>query len=195
VRHSTFYIYYCRFSVAYLQKFVQYGLNVGDHLATNEKMSLLRSNPYDCTVTAERVAFFELMARLLFYVTSGEAEIRCLANNTDNPLWEVISFKVRTDSRISRGVTEFSMINFKKVKHIFPKKTSMKIRISVGSRRMEVYLLPELNGSIANGGSNIYSICFHGVLCVFVRPAVNLSVPNNGIIKIDHCRRVEFRPP
>ncbi len=118
MRHSTFYIYYCRFSVAYLQKFVQYGLNVGDHLVTNEKMSLLRSKPYNCTVTAERVAFFELMARLLFYVTSGEAEIRCMANNTDNPLLEVISFKIRTDNRISRGVTEFSTINFVEAKHL-----------------------------------------------------------------------------
>jgi len=130
VRHSTFYVYYCRFSVVYLQKFVQYGLNVGDHLATNEKISLLRSKPYNFTVTAERVAFFELMARLLFYVTSGEAEIRCLANNTDNPLLEVRSFKVHTDSRISRGVTEFNLINFIRAKYIFRKNKSMKVMIS-----------------------------------------------------------------
>jgi len=70
------------------------------------------------------------MARLLFYVTSGEAEIRCLANNTDNPLLEVRSFKVHTDSRISRGVTEFNLINFIRAKYIFRKNKSMKVMIS-----------------------------------------------------------------
>ena len=94
-------------------------------------MSLLRSKPYNCTVMAERVAFFELMAHLLFYVTAGEAEIHCLANNIDNPLLEVVSFKVNTNSRISRGVTEFSMINFIKAKYIFRENKSMKVRISV----------------------------------------------------------------
>ena len=104
----------------------------------NEKMSLLQSKPYNCTVTAERVAFFELMAQLLFYITSGEAEIRCLANNTNNPLLEVISLKVRTDSRISRGVTEFSTINFIKAKYMFPKKMSMKVKISAGGQLINV---------------------------------------------------------
>ena len=130
MRHSTFYLYYCRFSVSYLQKFVQYGINVGDHLAPTEKMSLLRSKPYNCTVTAERIALFELIARLLFYVSSGEAEIRCMANTADNPLFEVVSFKNHTDSRINRGVTEFNMIKFIKGAYIFPEKMSMKIRIN-----------------------------------------------------------------
>ena len=132
MRHSTFYVYYCRFSVAYLEKFVQY-LNVGDNLATNEKMSLLRSllrsKPYNCAVTAERVRFFELMAHMLFYITSGEAEIRCLADNTDNPLLTVVSFKVYADNRINRGVTEFSMTHFIKAKYMFSKNRSMRIKI------------------------------------------------------------------
>ena len=121
MRHSTFYVYYCRFSVAYLQKFVQYGVNVGDYLAPNEKISLLRSKPYNCAVTTERAAFFELMARLLFYVSSGEAEIRCLANNTDNPLLDVVSFKGNADGRISHGVTEFTTISFMRAKRMLPK--------------------------------------------------------------------------
>ena len=108
---------------------MQYGIDVGDHLAANERMSLLRSKPYNCAVTAERVAFFKLMAQLLFYVTSGEAEIRCLADNTDNPLLTVVSFKVYADNRINRGVTEFSMTHFIKAKYMFSKNRSMRIKI------------------------------------------------------------------
>ena len=79
---------------------------------------------------AERVAFFKLMAQLLFYVTSGEAEMRCMADNTDNPLLTVRSFRVHADNRIYYRVTEFNMTHFIKAKYMFSKSRSMKSRIN-----------------------------------------------------------------
>jgi len=97
----------------------------------NERMSRLRSKPYNYTVMAERVDFFELMAQLLFYVTFGEAEICCMVNTTNNPLLEVISLKECTDSRINCGVAEFSTTTFIEVKYIFSKKTLMKVSVDL----------------------------------------------------------------
>jgi len=92
-RHVGYYLYYCRFDVRYLQQVVKYGLDAGEHLERLNvpKARLLRSKPYNICVTSERVGFFKLFAYLLFYLSSGQAEIRYLAKNEKNPLWQVTS--------------------------------------------------------------------------------------------------------
>ena len=97
-RHAIFYLYDCRFSNSYLQNFVTYGIDLDEN--STETVSLLKSRPYNIFKTSDRVDCFKLIAYLIFYLNSGEAEIRYLKNDATNPLWRVALSHFVDDCRV-----------------------------------------------------------------------------------------------
>ena len=62
----------------------------GMHKHGVETVKLIRSKAYDMFERRGRIGFFEQLAKVLFYVNSGKAEILYLSDNPLNPLWAVM---------------------------------------------------------------------------------------------------------
>jgi len=85
-------IYYCKFPNQYLADISKFGKKFLTHPNRNfrGKVKLLRTNKYSLRNTGERVAIFKLIAKLLWYLISGESRVGFLYNYPDNPLHDIV---------------------------------------------------------------------------------------------------------
>src|SRR5215470_1974519 len=59
LRHTTFYLYYCKFTSEYLTAVVQHGVDAGNHIPSRQKLKLERTRGYDFRKAADRGEFTE----------------------------------------------------------------------------------------------------------------------------------------
>src|SRR5579859_2875205 len=81
------YFYYCRFPKTYVDAYVKYGIQLSEK--SEESVTMIQSDGYDLFKRRGRVECFKLLAKLLFYLVSGQADILYLKNDRVNPLWKV----------------------------------------------------------------------------------------------------------
>jgi len=86
--HNVFYIYYAKFSNAYLSEIVRHGANFRQK--SKKCVTLHRSRKYYMQSRAHRVDFFKDYAKLLWYLTSGKAHVAHLFDYDDNPLYNYV---------------------------------------------------------------------------------------------------------
>ena len=87
--HDILFIYYAKLPSEYLEAIARYSGKFREHYTI--KNILRRSQRFHTWDTNQRVKFFRLLARLLFYLASGKSHCAYLFNYDDNPFHSLIS--------------------------------------------------------------------------------------------------------
>jgi len=96
--HSSVTIWYCKFPNQYLADISRYGRKWQDHQLRSynqrrfegPKVRLHRTKTFSLRVTSERLELFTVIARLLYYLRSGQARVGYLYNYDENPVHGIV---------------------------------------------------------------------------------------------------------
>lgn len=88
--HDILSIYYAKLPNDYLEAIVRYAGKFREHCKIKNVL-LQRSQRFHMRETNQRVKFFRLLARLLFYLASGKSHCGYLFNYDDNPIHSLVS--------------------------------------------------------------------------------------------------------
>jgi len=79
------YLYYAKLPNDYLARIAQYGASYSTRFPHETKVKLHRSRAYMMKNAADQAAFYQLVAKLLWYLASGESHVGYLCNCPRNP--------------------------------------------------------------------------------------------------------------
>ena len=88
--HNILSTYYAKLPNEYLEAIVRYAGKFREHCKIKNVL-LQRSQRFHMRDTNQRVKFFRLLARLLFYLASGKSHCGYLFNYDDNPIHSLVS--------------------------------------------------------------------------------------------------------
>lgn len=88
--HDILCIYHAHLPNEYLAAINRHGVNFRDHCSVKQ-VRLYRSKRYHMRITKERCDFFELFARVLFYLKSGKSHAGYLYNYPTNPIHSIVN--------------------------------------------------------------------------------------------------------
>jgi hypothetical protein len=86
VRHTTASIFYCNFPVSYLRNIAKHGAGYRTKVPSPQGVHLQHSQPYYLRDPDSRAGFFRIIARVLWYLSSGKSHVPYLWNRADNPI-------------------------------------------------------------------------------------------------------------
>lgn len=86
--HSTLRIYYAKLPNFYLSAISTHGIHYREQCQI--RVQLRRTKAYHLRLGNEREDIFRLLARLLWYLSSGRAHVGYLFNYPDNPLHDLV---------------------------------------------------------------------------------------------------------
>src|SRR6266516_2825332 len=87
--HDIVVLYYVKLPNDYLAAIAKHGVNFRQYSAT-KKVTLQHTKRFHLRKTAQRVEFFEVLVRLLWYLRSGESHVGFLHNFEGNPLHTIV---------------------------------------------------------------------------------------------------------
>jgi hypothetical protein len=88
--HSSVTIYYAKLPHTYLAEIARYGKRYLQRSATKQRVALRRTKKFHLQHTGEWVELFQLLAKLLWYLISGESHVGYLHNYEGNPLHRIV---------------------------------------------------------------------------------------------------------
>lgn len=118
IRHATFYIFYARFPNSYLRSIAHHGSNYLQHLQTvsnvvdteDAKVQLEQSGGFRMRIPAHQAAFFRLLAKILYYLVSGNSDVGYLSMDDWNPFFKkVFGLQVTSSSPHIHSARPFFM--------------------------------------------------------------------------------------
>lgn len=97
-RHSSITIYYCKYPNRYLADISRFGKKWQNHPLRNynrrkldtSKVRLHCAKKFSLRDTAQRIECFNVLARLIYYLWSGDAHVGYLKNYAENPLHRIV---------------------------------------------------------------------------------------------------------
>ena len=89
-RHSHVVVYYAQLPNDYLAAIHKYGSKYLQKAPLPQPIRLRRTRTYLLGETADRVALFKLLAKLLSYMVNGTAHTGYLYNHPANPLHRIV---------------------------------------------------------------------------------------------------------
>jgi hypothetical protein len=90
-RHTTARIFYCKFPIPYLRNIVKHGAHYKSRVVNPQGVYLQHTKHYQLRDPALRLEFFNIVCRLLTYITSGDSHIPFLWNHPENAINVVTS--------------------------------------------------------------------------------------------------------
>jgi hypothetical protein len=99
LRHASVTIYYSKLPNLYLSEISEWGKKWHNHPQRTfnpqrnrkEKVKLYRTQTWSLTNTTDRVELFILLAKLFWYLCSGNAHVGYLLNYPDNPIHRIVT--------------------------------------------------------------------------------------------------------
>jgi hypothetical protein len=88
--HSAFLVWYAKFPNEYLADIAQHGKHYLERSDSKLTVDLRRTKDYHFLIASERVEFFMLFAKLLWYLISGKCHAGYLYNYEENPLHSLV---------------------------------------------------------------------------------------------------------
>jgi hypothetical protein len=90
--HSTLSIYYAKLPNYYLSDIVQHGAKYCECVPLEKQytVELQCTKKFHMRITSERVELFRLLAKLLYYLSSGKSHVGYLFNYEQNPIHQII---------------------------------------------------------------------------------------------------------
>lgn len=88
--HAKVTIYYARLPSTYLANIAKYGFKYLKKSPDKTHVTLARSPAFHLTDTTERVEFFKILAKLLYYMVSGRSHLGYLHNHYDNRIHQIV---------------------------------------------------------------------------------------------------------
>ena len=84
IRHAKIHLFYAKLPNQYLARISEYGAKYAE-MFPEEKVRLCQSRPYMMKKTEDQAAFYHLLAKLLWYLSSGKSHVGYLCNCSRNP--------------------------------------------------------------------------------------------------------------
>lgn len=78
-RHATFYLFYAKFPNTYLRDIILHGAEYKNRVIPPTQIIIQQSRPFRMRKPSDNAAFFELVAKLLYYLVSGQSRTGYLA--------------------------------------------------------------------------------------------------------------------
>ena len=85
-RHTTARIFYCKFPIPYLRNIAKHGAHYKSRVINPQGVRLQHTKQYQLRDPMLRTEFFNIVCRLLMYITSGNARIPYLWNYPENAI-------------------------------------------------------------------------------------------------------------
>ena len=86
VRHTTARLFYCKFPVSYLRNIAKYGAKYRSQVPSAQGVHLQHTKQYQLRDPTLRTEFFNIVCRLLMYITSGNSRLPYLWNYPENAI-------------------------------------------------------------------------------------------------------------
>ena len=83
-------MYYAKFPNEYLHAIAKYGHKYKEVYKSSIIITLHRTQKFRMRRTADRVKFFRLLARVLFYLVSGNAHVGYMFHYEENPIHAIV---------------------------------------------------------------------------------------------------------
>jgi len=91
--HDIVVLYYAKLPNDYLSAIAKHGADLRQY-STTKKVTLQHTKRFHLRKTAQRVEFFDLLARLLWYLRSGKSHVGFLNNYDSNPLHSIVNSRL-----------------------------------------------------------------------------------------------------
>jgi len=80
-RHATFYFFYAKFPNTYLRDIALHGAEYKNRVNPPAQIIIQQSRPFRMRKPSDNAAFFELVAKILYYLVSGQSRRDILLQN------------------------------------------------------------------------------------------------------------------
>lgn len=85
-RHTKARLFYCEFPMSYLCNITKQGSQYLDYVQDPQGVHLQLTKNYELRDPTSRGQFFEMLCRLISYLSSGMSRVPFLRNHDDNPI-------------------------------------------------------------------------------------------------------------
>jgi hypothetical protein len=98
--HSSITIYYAKLPNTYLSEIAKHGAKYLQRSTLKQHIKLCRTKKFHMRHTAERVELFNFLAKLLWYLISGNSHVGYLFNHNTNPLHTIVCLYLNSTNRV-----------------------------------------------------------------------------------------------